>query len=91
MDGTEVDLPSELSLQERIELCEKIIKENEMSFRYVMSKNNTDSNHVGIHAERRLELLGTYILKAVQNDKERPVITEYKEKKIKNNEEFVDF
>ena len=56
-----------------------------------MSKNNMDSNHVGIQAERRLELLGTYILKAVQNDKERPVITEYKEKKIKNNEEFVDF
>ena len=72
-----------LIFQERIELCEKIIKENEMSFRYVMSKNNMDSNHVGIQAERRLELLGTYILKAVQNDKERPVITEYKEKKIK--------
>ena len=33
MDGTEVDLPSELSLQERIELCEKIIKEK---FAYVL-------------------------------------------------------
>ena len=91
MDGTEVDLPSELGLQERIELCNKIISEHERSFRYVMSKNNTDSNYVGTQAERRLELLGTYILKATQNDKERPIITEYKEKRIKNNEEFVDF
>ena len=51
-----------------------------------MPKNNKDANIVGNQASMRLELLGTYILGAADKDKERPVMTEYKEKRINKNE-----
>lgn len=91
MDGNEVELPKELNLQERIALCDKIVKEHESSFKYIMPKNSSDSNYVGTQASMRLELLGTYILDAAPKDKERPVMSEYKAKRIAKNEISMDF
>ena len=64
MDGSEIDLPNNLDLQSRIDLCNKIIEEHEESFRYIMPKSNKDTNYVGTQASIRLELMGTYILSA---------------------------
>lgn len=86
MHGEEIELPQELDLNERIALCQKIIDDNPVSFRYILPKNNKDPNVVGNQASMRLEVLGTYILGAVDNDKENPIITEYKEKRINKNE-----
>lgn len=86
MNDEEIELPQELDLEERIALCQKIVDEHPMSFKYIMPKNNTDANIVGEQASMRLELLGTYILGAVEKDKEHPVMSRYKDKKISKNE-----
>ena len=86
MHGEEVELPQELDLDERIALCQKIIDEYPDSFKYVLPQSNKDANIVGNQASMRLELLGTYILNAVEKDKECPVMTEYKEKRVAKNE-----
>lgn len=91
MDGSEIDLPNELELQERIDLCNKIIEEHEESFRYIMPKSNNDPNYVGTQASIRLELMGTYILAATKRDKNIPIMSEYKEKRIAENEINMDF
>lgn len=91
IDGSEIELPKELDLQERIDLCDKITKEHSDSFKYIMPKNSSDSNYVGVQASMRLELLGTYILDAVEKDKKRPVLSEYKSKRIAKNEVLIDF
>ena len=44
MDGSEIDLPNNLDLQSRIDLCNKIIEEHEESFRYIMPKSNKYTN-----------------------------------------------
>ena len=86
LDGKEIELPQELDVDERIALCQKITDEYPESFQYVMPKNNKDPNLYGNQVSMRLEMLGTYILNAVDNDKEHPVMTEYKEKRINKNE-----
>ena len=91
MHGEEVELPQELDLDERIALCQKIIDEHPDSFKYVLPQSNKDANNVGNQASMRLELLGTYILNAVEKDKECPVLTEYKEKKVNKNEINVSY
>lgn len=83
---TEIELPSELELQERIKLCEEIIEKYPDQFRYVLPKNNKDANIFGNQVSMRLEIMGSYILDAAPKDKEYPVLTEYKEKRIKTNE-----
>lgn len=91
MDGSEIDLPNNLDLQSRIDLCNKIIEEHEESFRYIMPKSNKDANYVGTQASIRLELMGTYILSATKRDKSIPIMSEYKEKRIAENEINMDF
>lgn len=91
MDGSEIDLPNNLDLQSRIDLCNKIIEEHEESFRYIMPKSNKDTNYVGTQASIRLELMGTYILSATKRDKNVPIMSEYKEKRIADNEINMDF
>lgn len=82
----EIELPSELELQERIKLCEEIIDKYPDQFRYVLPKNSRDANIFGGQVSMRLEIMGSYILDAAPKDKEYPVLTEYKEKRIKTNE-----
>ena len=86
MHGEEVELPQELDVDERIALCQKIIDEHPDSFRYILPKNSKDSNIVGNQASMRLELLGTYILGAAGRDREHTIMTEYKEKRVGQNE-----
>ena len=90
-DNKEVELPQELNLQERIAFCEKIIEEHPESFEYMMPKNNKDPNTFGTQVSMRLELLGTYILNAAEKDKDCPIMSEYKEKKIIKNEINMSF
>lgn len=86
MNDEEIELPQELELEERIALCQKIIDDHPISFEYIMPKNNKDANIVGEQASMRLEILGTYILSAVEKDKEHPVMSKYKDKKVSKNE-----
>ena len=82
----EIELPTELDLNERIKLCEEIIDKYPDQFRYIMPKNSSDANIVGNRASMRLEIMGSYILDASPKDKEYPTLSEYKEKRIKSNE-----
>ena len=91
MNDEEIELPQELDLEERKALCQKIIDEHPMSFKYIMPKNNTDANIVGEQASMRLELLGTYILGAAEKDKEHPVMTKYKDRKVSKNEVNISY
>lgn len=82
----EIELPTELELEDRIKLCEEILEKYPDQFRYIMPKNSSDPNIVGNRASMRLEIMGSYILDASPKDKEYPTLTDYKEKRIKKNE-----
>lgn len=82
----EIELPTELELEDRIKFCEDIIAKYPDQFRYILPKNNTDPNIVGNRASMRLEIMGSYILDASPKDKEYPTLSDYKEKRIKSNE-----
>ena len=81
----EIELPTDLELDERMKLCEDIIEKYPDQFRYVMPKNSKDANIVGNQASMRLEIMGSYILDA-SKDKSCHILSEYKEKRIRSNE-----
>lgn len=85
-NDNEIELSTDLNLQERIKLCEDIIEQYPNYFRYIMPKNNKDQNLSGNYASMRLEIMGSYILDATEKDKDYPTLSKYKEKCIKNNE-----
>lgn len=79
-----VVLPSENSLQERIELCDRLINEFPD---YFYQYSSTTTGVVGsAKVCARLEAMANYILSAADNSKEYPVMTEYRQKLVKNNE-----
>ena len=82
----EIELPTNLGLEDRIKLCEEILDKYPDQFRYIMPKNSSDANIVGNRASIRLEIMGSYILDAAPKDKEYPTLSNYKEKRIKSNE-----
>lgn len=82
----EIELPTNLELEDRIKLCEEILEKYPNQFKYILPKNSSDPNIVGNRASMRLEIMGSYILDASPKDKEYPTLTDYKEKRIKKNE-----
>lgn len=71
-DG-EIELPNSLTLDERIEYVNDILKRYPNNFEY---GNNEDTNHV---IEIRLDILGSYIIKASAT-KKKIVMSGYKVK-----------
>ena len=84
--NNEIELPQHLDLQERIALCEEILEKYPEYFRYVMPKSARDNDVAGRNVTIRLDIMGSYILDAAEKDKEYPVLSDYKKKRIKNNE-----
>lgn len=71
----DIDLPIEYSVDERIELCDRIIQEHPKYFD--MTFNSTP---------HRLDIMASYILDAVDKDGEYPLLTTYKERRNKIKE-----
>lgn len=82
----EIELPTNLELEDRIKLCEEILEKYPDQFKYILPKNSSDPNIVGNRASMRLEIMGSYILDASPRSKEYPTLSDYKEKRIKSNE-----
>lgn len=88
MDREKVILPSDLNLQERIELCEQIIRDNFEYFDYQIPREASQipsSERVMI----RLSVMGDYIIAAAPSP-DRVRLTEYRERKISKHEILVD-
>lgn len=76
LDGdSDYCLPSEYILEDRIELCYKIIDEYPQYFD--MTLNSTP---------HRLDVMGSYILEATNKDDDYPLLTSYKERRNKIKE-----
>ena len=85
-DGKQIELDPTLSLEERKELCQKIIDNYPECFEYSLPRNNTDVNLAGLKVEKRLEIMGTYILQGTETTYNDGTITQYKGKKIIKHE-----
>ena len=72
---TDIQLPVELELKERIEFCDEIINENPQCFDMALSGTS-----------HRLEIMANYILEVADKGGEYPVLTTYKEKRNKIRE-----
>lgn len=80
-NNEQVEFPTELDSNERVQLCDKIINEYYDDFSFKLK-----------NAPFRLEIMANYILAGSNKDSEYPHITEYKAKKQKNKEiTFSDF
>lgn len=76
LDGdSDYCLPSEYILEDRIELCYKIIDEYPQYFD--MTLNSTP---------HRLDVMASYILEAANKDDDYPLLTSYKKRRNKNKE-----
>lgn len=89
LDGQKISLPRELTLEERIALCEKIISENYEYFDYELPGTTSTTINSSDKVMIRLSVMGDYIYSAAPS-KERPALTEHKQKKIAKNEVLVD-
>lgn len=87
----EIVLPTLPTVEERIAYVEKILAEYPNEFIYTLPENKNQISHGDI-VEYRLDTLATYILtcKEVKRNKEYPVMSNYKRKKIKKNEVLLD-
>ena len=88
MDDKKVELPTDLNLQDRIELCEQIIENNYEYFDYQVPREDSQI----ISSEKvmiRLSVMGDYIIAAAPSD-ERVTITKYRERKIARHEILMD-
>lgn len=84
-NGKTIDLPTELSLEERIDLCERIINEYPLYFTQHIAGSNC-SEQVAYKTELRLEIMANYILNAEKERVQGSVISRYKEKRIRKSE-----
>lgn len=82
----QIELPTELNLEERIKLCQEITDKYPEYFEVKMPENNKDMNIAGNKASLRLEIMGSYILAGADNDKDYPTLTQYKQDMIKESE-----
>lgn len=79
-----ITLPADKNLQERIELCDRLI--NEFSD-YFYQQPSTEKGFVGSSKVcARLEAMANYILNGASNDSSCVIMSEYKDKLIKNSE-----
>lgn len=76
-DGSKIDLPQELNVEERISLCEEILEKY------------SDNFEVGLkNRSYRLEIMGSYIIDGDKKSKEYPTLTTYRHKRNKNKEKI---
>lgn len=85
-DGIQIELDTSLPLEERKELCQRIVDEHPECFEYCLPRNSNDINLAGLKVEKRLEIMGTYILQGVETEYNNGTITQYKGKKIIKHE-----
>lgn len=80
-----IDLPTEYELQERIELCERIISEYPRYFEQHIAGADC-AEQVARKTEIRLEIMANYILNSVGTTEQAPVLSRYKQKRVQNTE-----
>lgn len=66
-DGTKIELPQELDVQERVKFCDELIKTHEENFAIGLRNRGY-----------RLEAMANYILNGTSKDTEYPIETEHK-------------
>lgn len=69
-NGEDIELPTELTTNERVQFCSDIIDKYYDEFDFKLR-----------HTPLRLEIMANYILAGTNKDSEYPHITEYKSKK----------
>lgn len=84
-DDETIDLPTEYELQERIELCERIIEEYPKYFEQHIAGSNC-SEQVARKTEIRLDIMANYILNSASTIERAPVLSRYKQKRVQNTE-----
>lgn len=78
-----ITLPADKNLQERIELCDRLIEEFSD---YFYQQPSNDNGHIGSSKVcARLEAMANYILNGASNER-CTIMSEYKDKLVKNNE-----
>jgi hypothetical protein len=84
INGEKHVLPYSYTLEERKALCEELIAAYPDHFTYSLpvSKNDEHGNNV----EKLLDMLGQYLLNAIDVSKKDGVITEWSERMIRENE-----
>lgn len=74
-NGSKIELPQELNVEERICFCEEILDKYSDNFEAGLKNRSY-----------RLEIMGSYILDGDKQNKEYPTLTAYRHRRNKNKE-----
>lgn len=80
--GTKIDLPTELTTQQRIDFVKELTEKYPDDFGYHLPETNALYDNARL-ITMRLDTLAQYILDSTKNE---GILTRYKSKKIKRNE-----
>lgn len=87
--NNEIELPSDKTLEERIAICNEIIKKYPQYFEQKIDKGGSGA---GAKAVIRLSIMADYLLACCDNKGEYPTLTSYKEnQQVVNEITFSDF
>lgn len=78
-DNIKIDLPDELGIDERKDLCNKIIEQYKEYFIYTLPASANDRS--GENVQKRLSVLASYLYSCVKDVKADNVLTDYKQRR----------
>lgn len=87
-----IELDNELSVEERIKLCEKIIAAYPEEFEYTIPTGKPKPIELDYSekVKNRLRIMGEYIYQASPNKERQTVITKYRQKKDRQREVIME-
>lgn len=85
MDNRKIELPNDLDLAERIELCQKIIDDNYEYFEYKLPTSTQGQIDSSEKVVIRLSVMGDYIY-AASPSPDKPILSHHAEKQIIKHE-----
>jgi hypothetical protein len=86
LDNKKIELPNHYNLEERIKICEQIIKENEEYFNYDIPTGKVSARSASEKVKLRLDIMGQYIYDASSVGVDDTVITQWRKYRNKNRE-----
>ena len=90
--NVDIELPTDKTLDERIDLCNEIINKYPEYFEQKLQTSDKNGVGAGYKTMVRLSIMADYLLACSNKKGEYPILSDYKEKQIKVTEiTFSDF
>ncbi len=78
-DDIKIDLPDDLMIDERKDLCNEIIEKHKEYFNYTLPTSKSDRS--GENVQKRLSVLASYLYNTVKDIKTDNILTNHKERR----------